>query len=87
MVTPDELNADVNLPPSGMIRWSPHRKALVVNAVRNGSIDLDEACRRYQLSAGEFFAWQEALETHGIGALPLPVYSFIAMRQRRSQTP
>jgi hypothetical protein len=69
MAAPDELNAGVDLPPSGMVRWSPHRKALVVNAVRNGSISLDEACRRYQLSAGEFLAWQEALETYGIGAL------------------
>jgi Protein of unknown function (DUF1153) len=64
------LNADrFDLPSSDTIRWSPHRKASVVRGLRSGAISLDEACRRYQLSAGEFLAWQEAIEAHGIGAL------------------
>jgi len=60
---------DLDLPPSDTVRWSPRRKASVVRGVRSGAISLEEACRRYQLSAEEFQAWQEALETHGIGAL------------------
>jgi hypothetical protein len=44
----------------------------VVNGVRSGAISLDEACRRYQLSADEFLAWQGAIEAHGIGASPGP---------------
>jgi transposase-like protein len=60
---------DLDLPPSDTVRWSPRRKASVVRGVRSGAISLDEACRRYQLSAEEFQAWQEALETHGVGAL------------------
>jgi hypothetical protein len=60
---------DLNLPPSDTVRWSPHRKASVVNGVRSGMISFDEACQSYQLSTEEFWAWQAALETHGIGAL------------------
>jgi hypothetical protein len=58
----------VGLPPS-IVRWSPQRKASVVEAVRSGLIGLDEACRRYQLSAEEFREWQQALKVHGIGGL------------------
>ncbi len=58
-----------DLPAGDTVRWSPHRKASVVNGVRSGAISLDEACRRYQLSADEFLAWQGAIEAHGIGAL------------------
>ncbi len=61
--------ADRNLPPSNTVRWSPRRKASVVNGVRGGSISLDEACQRYQLSTDEFLAWQRAVEGHGVGAL------------------
>jgi hypothetical protein len=68
MAAPD-LNSDVELPPGDTVRWSPHRKASVVNGVRNGAISLDDACRRYRLSAEEFLAWQKAIETHGLGAL------------------
>jgi hypothetical protein len=50
MATPTE-NVAVGLPPGNTVRWSPQRKALVVEAVRSGLIGLDEACRRYQLSA------------------------------------
>ena len=60
---------DLNVPPGDTVRWSPHRKASVVNGGRSGAISLDEACRRYQLAGDEFSAWQAALETHGIGAL------------------
>jgi hypothetical protein len=68
MAAPD-LTSGVELPPSDTVRWSPHRKAAVVNGIRNGAISRDEAFGRYQLSAGEFLAWQEALESYGIGAL------------------
>ena len=57
------------LPPSGTTRWSPQRKAVVVNAVLSGALSLDEACRRYLISTEEFSCWQRAIETHGIAAL------------------
>jgi transposase-like protein len=54
------------LPPPNTKRWVARRKAAVVEAVRSGEISLEEACRRYQLSEEEFFAWQRAFETYGI---------------------
>jgi transposase-like protein len=60
---------DQELPPSDTIRWSPRRKAAVVEGVLQGVISLGEACQRYTLSAEEFMAWRAAVETHGIGAL------------------
>lgn len=68
VVTPTE-NAVAGLPPSNTVRWSPQRKASVVEAVRDGLISLDEACRRYQLSAEEFQEWQQALTVHGLKGL------------------
>jgi hypothetical protein len=58
-----------DVPPAETQRWFARRKAAVVSAVRDGRISLEEACRRYQLSAEEFLAWQRAIETHGVGAL------------------
>ena len=60
---------DLELPPSDTVRWSPHRKASVVNGVRTGEISLTDTCQRYGLSAEEFSAWQRAVEAHGVGAL------------------
>ncbi len=71
----------VDLPPSDTVRWSPHRKASVVNGVRDGALSLDEACRRYQLSTEEFLGWQGAIDAHGIGALR--VTRFQCYRDRR----
>ena len=61
--------AVVDLPPSDTKRWVARRKAVVVNAVRNGAISLEEVCRRYELSVEEFLAWQRAIETHGVAGL------------------
>lgn len=60
---------DQELPPGDTVRWSPYRKAAVVNGVRTGEISLTEACQRYRLSAEEFSAWQRAVEVHGVAAL------------------
>jgi hypothetical protein len=58
-----------NLPPSDIKRWVVRRKAAVVRAVRNGSIGLQEACRRYTLSSEEFRAWERAVDRYGIPGL------------------
>jgi hypothetical protein len=60
-------NAD--LPSPDTKRWVVRRKAIVVHAVRNGEITLQEACRRYRLSVEEFHAWQRAIERYGIPGL------------------
>ena len=57
------------LPPPDTKRWVARRKAVVVDAVRNGAISLDEACRRYELSVEEFRAWQQAIDSHGVAGL------------------
>ena len=59
----------IELPSPDTRRWVVRRKAVVVHAVRNGSITLQEACRRYRLSVEEFLAWQRAIERHGIPGL------------------
>jgi hypothetical protein len=69
-----DLSGDVSgpiadLPSPDTKRWVVRRKAVVVHAVRNGEISLQEACRRYRLSVEEFLAWQRAIERYGIPGL------------------
>jgi hypothetical protein len=65
----DRTRQILDLPSPDTKRWVVRRKAVVVHAVRNGSISLQEACRRYRLSVEEFLAWQRAIERHGIPGL------------------
>ncbi len=65
----DFVGASVDLPSPDTKRWVVRRKAVVVHAVRNGSISLQEACRRYRLSVEEFLAWQRAIDRYGIPGL------------------
>lgn len=58
-----------DLPAPDTKRWHIHRKAQVVDAVRAGVVSLEEACRRYQLSADEFASWQQLIEAHGLPGL------------------
>jgi hypothetical protein len=55
--------------PRSADRWVVRRKAALVEAVRGGTMTLDEACRKYQLSPEEFTSWVSALETHGVPGL------------------
>ncbi len=57
------------LPPVDTKRWVIRRKAQIVNAVRNGVVSVDEACRRYKLSIEDFVSWQKAIEAHGLPGL------------------
>jgi hypothetical protein len=57
------------LPPPDTKRWVVRRKAVVVQAVRNGSISLQEACQRYSLSSEEFLAWERAIDRYGVPGL------------------
>jgi hypothetical protein len=65
----DLAGSILDLPSPDTKRWVARRKAVVVHAVRNGAISLQEACRRYKLSVEEFLAWQRAIERHGIPGL------------------
>jgi hypothetical protein len=65
----DASVAVLDLPAPDTKRWVVRRKAIVVAAVRNGSLSLQEACRRYKLSVEEFLAWQRAIDRHGVPGL------------------
>jgi Protein of unknown function (DUF1153) len=49
---------------------------LVVAAVQNGAISFEEACQRYQLSATELLAWQQAKQAYGIGGLRVTRFQY-----------
>lgn len=68
------------LPPAGLAgaelpapprtgRWVVRRKADIVAAVFNGTLSLEEACARYELSVEEFLSWQRAMSAHGMPGL------------------
>ncbi len=57
------------LPPPNASRWTPHRKAEVVAAVRGGLLTFEEACARWSLSMDELIGWQRAIERSGIPGL------------------
>jgi len=63
------MSSSNGLPSPDTKRWVARRKAAVVAAVTSGTITLEEACRRYQMSEEEFFAWQRAFETFGLHGL------------------
>lgn len=58
-----------DLPAPDTVRWVARRKAMVVDAVREGRLSLDEACDYYKLSAEEFLAWARMIERHGVPGL------------------
>lgn len=57
------------LPSPDTKRWVVRRKAIVVQAVRNGVLTLQEACHRYNISLEEFLAWQRAIDRYGVPGL------------------
>jgi Protein of unknown function (DUF1153) len=58
-----------DLPSPDTKRWVIRRKAEVVAAVRGGLLSLDEACRRYKLSAQELLFWQFCIDRYGFAGL------------------
>ncbi len=58
-----------DLPPDGIRRWTPMRKAEVVACVRAGLITPENACERYMLSEEELLSWGRYLNKHGVPAL------------------
>ena len=58
-----------DLPPPETRRWVASRKAAVVRAVEAGLTSRQTALETYSLSEEEFVSWEEAVATHGEGAL------------------
>ena len=59
----------VGLPSPDTKRWVARRKAAVVDAVRSGTMNIEDACQYYMLSREEFAAWERAIEAHGVAGL------------------
>ncbi len=57
------------LPAPNTCRWTPHRKAEVVAAVRGGLLTFEEALARYSLAMDELISWQRAIDRSGIPGL------------------
>lgn len=57
------------LPPPDTKRWVIRRKAQVISAIRNGIIELSEACERYRLSEEELLSWMVLIDRHGVKGL------------------
>lgn len=79
--------------PARDARWNGKRKSQVVAAVRGNLISFDEAMRRYGLSPGEFYAWEEevlailaarrrAIERREFRVLRREVHAFAGKRAR-----
>jgi len=71
------------LPPPGRIRWVAQRKAELVTAVSGGLLTMQEACRRYDISAEEFTEWERRYARHGLRGLH--VSARLAKRARSAE--
>jgi transposase-like protein len=63
--SPRTKNAADELPPPDTKRWTPRRKAVVVDAVLSGLNTIEEVCRRYDLTVEEFRWWQNMMQKAG----------------------
>lgn len=64
------FGADVTLlPPPNTQRWVKSRKLAVIQAIENGVLSDEDACKRYSLSEEELQSWKIALKRYGPGAL------------------
>ncbi len=57
------------LPPVETTRWVARRKAAVVRAIANGTLDRGEACTRYGISDAELRLWEHAIACAGVPGL------------------
>ena len=70
VIGPDGTHLTLDdLPPPKTRRWVARRKAEVVAAVRGGLLTLEDACKRYSLTAEEYTSWERLIDQHGLGGL------------------
>ena len=60
---------DDALPPVETTRWVARRKAAVVRAIADGTLDRSEACARYGISEAELRLWEHAIACAGVPGL------------------
>ena len=54
---------------SETFKWTPSRKAVVVEAVRDSKLTEADIEKRFGVSAEEFASWSGSLEKHGVAGL------------------
>jgi hypothetical protein len=55
--------------PTAPARWVVGRKAEVLDAIRDGSLSLEDACALYTLTSDEITSWRVAYNRHGLEGL------------------
>ena len=70
-----------NLPSPGVGRWTARRKAEIVIAVRDGTLAIIDARKRYNLSFDELKEWSTAYGRHGQAGLQSK-HTHVFQRQR-----
>lgn len=68
--------------PSPHQRWTVVRKAVVIQAVRDGWVPIEEVSRLYSISVEEFFAWERDLDQYGVHGLRSTRYQIYRGRNR-----
>jgi hypothetical protein len=51
------------------LKWTASRKAVVVEAVREGKLSRADVEKRFGVSAEEFGSWSRSLDKHGVAGL------------------
>lgn len=57
------------MPSLDVLRWTPRRKAQVLDAVTRGDLTAELACDRYRISREEFVEWERLDEQFGVSGL------------------
>jgi hypothetical protein len=50
-------------------RWTVTRKTVVIQAVRDGWVPIEDVCELYSISVDEFLAWERDLDRYGVPGL------------------
>lgn len=77
----------VDLPDPATIRWTPHKKAIVVRVVRGGLVTLEEVLDRYGMKEREFLIWEQGLKDDGQVGLKVTHYQRRRKARKVSETP
>ena len=73
----------LSVPEPGLVRWTPQRKQEVIEAVSNGVITAEDACKCYNLTTAELFSWCEEFTAYGRPACAPLIYNNMVARRRR----
>ena len=63
-----------DLPPPNTTRWTANKKAIMVRAVVNDLVTLDEVLERYSMTEREFKFWVEGLAKYGKTGLKITYF-------------